>query len=198
MKKYFVNEIFYTLQGEGLHSGEPRIFVRFGKCNLTCQLESHGFDCDTEFESGVRLTLQQILVEVAAASQTCKWIVLTGGEPALQVDALLIEALHADGYQLAIETNGSIELPQGLDWITVSPKMAEHTIRQVVASEVKYVRSYGQQIPHTVVKADHYLISPAFGPEGLNRNDLEWCMELVKNNPPWRLSCQQHKWWFIR
>jgi len=198
MDRYLVNEIFYSLQGEGVRAGAPNFFLRLAKCNLACKVETHGFDCDTEFESGRWMTLPEILDELRQLSARCEWIVLTGGEPALQVDGEMIDALHAAGYKLAIETNGSVELPEGLDWITVSPKVAEHAIRQKKAHEVKYVRGYGQAVPRTVVEAEHYLISPAFEGEQLDPRTLDWCIRLCRENPPWRLSVQQHKTWKVR
>ena len=198
MKTYLVNEIFYSLQGEGVRAGTPNLFLRFSKCNLACTRETHGFDCDTEFESGRRMTAEEIVDELRRSSEACGWVVLTGGEPALQVDRELIDALHEAGYRLAIETNGSVELPSGLDWITVSPKVAEHALRQRRADEVKYVRGDGQGIPRTVVEAPHLLISPAFDGTVLDERTLGWCVQLVKDNPPWRLSVQQHKLWKIR
>jgi organic radical activating enzyme len=195
---YTINEIFYSLQGEGVRAGTANLFLRFTGCNETCRLETHGFDCDTEFASGRKMTLEQIVAEFRALAPGCEWVVLTGGEPALQVDRELIDALHAAGYRLAIETNGSIELPAGLDWITVSPKVAEHAIRQRFAHEVKYVRGYGQGIPRTVVQAKHRLISPAFDGDRLDPRALEWCIRLVKDHPDWRLSIQMHKAWRIR
>lgn len=198
VERYLVNEIFYSLQGEGVRAGTPNLFLRLSKCNLTCLKESHGFDCDTEFESGRRLTIGEIVAELRQLSEVCDWVILTGGEPALQVDRELIDALHEAGYRLAIETNGSIELPPGIDWITVSPKVAEHAIRQRTAHEVKYVRGYGQGIPKTVVEAEHYLISPAFDGDRLDPRTLDWCIRLAKDNPPWRLSVQQHKAWRVR
>jgi organic radical activating enzyme len=198
VERYFVNEIFYSLQGEGVRAGTPNLFVRFGRCNLACAKETHGFDCDTEFESGRWLTGDEIVAELRTLSPDCRWIVLTGGEPALQVDAELIDRLHAAGYQLAIETNGSVELPPGLDWITVSPKVAEHAIRQRAAQEVKYVRGHGQAIPKTVVEAEHYLLSPAFEGNEVDPRALDWCIRLCKENPPWRLSVQLHKLWRVR
>ncbi len=205
MKTYRINEIFYSLQGEGVRAGTANLFLRFTGCNETCSVETHGFDCDTEFASGRTLTTEQILGELKEAAAGAEvggarpaWIILTGGEPALQVDRELIDALHGAGYKLAIETNGSIALPDGIDWITVSPKVAEHAIRQRVAHEVKYVRGYGQAIPRTVVQAEHKLISPAFSGEQLDRRTLEWCIQLVRENPDWRLSIQMHKTWRIR
>jgi organic radical activating enzyme len=198
MDRYLINEIFYSLQGEGVRAGTPNFFLRLAKCNLACKVETHGFDCDTEFESGRWMTLPEIVEELRQLSEKCDWVVLTGGEPALQVDREMIDALHAAGYKLAIETNGSLELPEGIDWITVSPKVAEHAIRQRQAHEVKYVRGYGQAVPRTVVEAEHYLISPAVEGDRLDPRTLDWCIRLCKENPPWRLSVQQHKAWKVR
>lgn len=198
MERYFVNEIFYSLQGEGVRAGTPNLFLRLARCNLACKVETHGFDCDTEFESGRWLTIPEILAEFRELSAACRWVILTGGEPALQTDAELIDVLHGAGYALAIETNGSFELPPGIDWITVSPKVAEHAIRQRTAHEVKYVRGHGQAIPKTVVSAEHHLISPAFDGLDVDPRALDWCIRLCKENPPWRLSVQQHKLWKVR
>jgi 7-carboxy-7-deazaguanine synthase len=193
MKSYRINEIFFSLQGEGARVGQASLFLRFSKCNLTCTVETHGFDCDTEFESGSDWTAEQIIAELRDLAPQCEWVVLTGGEPALQVDEALIEALHHVGYKLAIETNGSIELPPGLDWITVSPKVAEHALRQRVADEVKYVRAFGQALPETTVEADHYWISPAFDGDRVDPRTLQWCVQLVQQSPQWGLSVQMHK-----
>ena len=198
MDRYLVNEIFYSLQGEGVRAGTPNLFLRLSRCNLACKVETHGFDCDTEFESGRWMTVPEILDEFRLLSEKCDWVILTGGEPALQVDRELIGALHEAGYKLAIETNGSVELPEGIDWITVSPKVAEHAVRQRKAHEVKYVRGYGQALPRTTVEAEHYLISPAFGGTEVDPRTLDWCIRLCKENPPWRLSVQQHKGWQVR
>ena len=198
MRRYLVNEVFYSLQGEGVRAGTANLFLRLARCNLACTVESHGFDCDTEFESGRPLELPEIVAELQALAPRCEWVVLTGGEPALQVDRELVDGLHAAGYRLAIETNGSRELPAGLDWITVSPKVAEHAIRQRTAHEVKYVRGHGQAIPETVVEAEHHLLSPAFDGDQVDRRALAWCIRLVRENPRWRLSVQQHKLWQVR
>jgi len=212
VNQYFINEIFYSPQGEGIRAGQMSVFVRFTGCNLQCSKETGaksigGFDCDTEFASGRRMTLEEIvaearlLVPVTAEwwSSNKAWIVFTGGEPALQLDAALVDAMHATGFLCAIETNGSLCVDGlGLDWITVSPKVAEHCVRQRSADEVKYVRGHGQAIPKPQCIAQHQLISPAFDGLGIDRRTLEWCLQLIKENPEWRLSVQMHKAWKVR
>lgn len=200
MKTYRINEVFCSLQGEGIRAGTPNVFVRFSGCNQTCSLETHGFDCDTEFTSGRDVSMEELecLMRDEAPSQEFNWAIFTGGEPGLQVDRELIDFLHERGWKLAIETNGSIALPDGLDWVTVSPKVAEHAIRQETADEVKYVRGHGQAIPRPRCKAAHQLISPAFNSNALDERSLQWCIQLVKQNPDWRLSLQQHKVWMVR
>ena len=201
-KRYAVNESFLSLQGEGLRSGEVSIFLRFTGCNLRCsgQVIDQAFQpiCDTEFISSTSLTADQIIEQLKQIGGACRWIVLTGGEPTQQLDDQLIATLKIAGYKLAIETNGTNLVPVGIDWITVSPKIAEHAIKQRTATEVKYVRGYGQGVPRTVVKADYYLISPAFDGSSLDPQTLAWCIKLCKENPTWRLSVQQHKGWFVR
>ena len=212
MKTYIVNEIFWSPQGEGIRAGEMSLFIRFTGCNLQCRIESGknsigGFDCDTEFESGRKYTLDEL---VAAALATVPigrgwfksnkaWIVFTGGEPALQLDKNLIYAMHEIGFMCAIETNGSKCVDGiGLDWITVSPKVAEHAVRQTTATEIKYVRGYGQGIPQPSCNAQYKLISPAFNGLTIDYKTMEWCVELIKENPQWRLSVQMHKFWRVR
>lgn len=203
LKAYRVNEIFYSLQGEGARAGTANIFVRFSGCNLRCTKEKGkkspgGFDCDTEFESGTTMRLDEILDACRALSPFCRWLVLTGGEPALQVDDEFVEFFHAAEYRLAIETNGSRVVAPGVDWITVSPKVAEHAIKQLTADEVKYIRGRWQGIPRPAVDARHQFISPPFDGMEIEPDALERCIELVKENPGWALSVQSHKQWRIR
>ena len=193
--QYKVNEIFYSVQGEGRKAGTPMVFVRFSNCNLRCTWREMGFDCDTEFVSGSTMTAPEILARAKVLAPNGLWLLLTGGEPGLQVDREFIDAAHLEGWQIAIETNGTIKLPEGIDWICVSPKTAEHTIRQRQANEVKYVRHEGMGIPEPVVVADHYLISPAFQADWSVRvEDMACAIKLVKENPTWVLSIQMHKY----
>jgi 7-carboxy-7-deazaguanine synthase len=197
---YVVNEIFYSIQGEGKNAGLPMVFVRFSDCNLRCSKKNAGFDCDTEFMSGREMSLVQILDQAMALNPKRGWLLFTGGEPGLQLDQALVDAAHDLGWKIAIETNGTIELPSDIDWICVSPKSAEHTIGQRQANEVKYVRQFGMAIPECSIKADHYLISPAFQADGSVRmEDLEWCIKLVKENADrWELTVQYHKFLGVR
>jgi organic radical activating enzyme len=146
------------------------------------------------------MPLEEILAECATLNPKKGWILFTGGEPGLQLDQSLVNAVHEAGWLAAIETNGTIALPSGLDWICVSPKSAEHTIRQRTADEVKYVRRHGMALPETSIVATHYLVSPAFQADGsISIADLEWCMKLVKEAPErWSLAVQYHKFLRIR
>jgi len=204
MRSYRVNEIFYSLQGEGIRAGEASVFVRLAGCNLRCDLEPGdrspgGFACDTEFVSFTEMSAQEIADRAAEiASDECSWIVLTGGEPTLQVDDELITTLHEHNWELAIETNGTSEVDPRIDHITVSPKVAEHAIKQRTATEVKYVRAVTQALPVTVIKAEHYFISPASEGQIIPPENLAWCIALVKENPRWKLTTQLHKLWSVR
>lgn len=206
MRTYAINEIFYTLQAEGRRAGAPSVFIRFAGCNLSCSVETHGFDCDTEFMSGRKLTAEEIVAAAKEAGGACRWVVLTGGEPLLQLDVPLALALKEAGYSLAVETNGTVAPKDGvlelLDWVACSPKAAEHTLRLTAAHELRYVRHHGQAIPkpsiHEAPRGGEVLryISPAWGLE--THRNLAWCIELVKGHENWLLSTQQHKIWRIR
>lgn len=197
---YYVNEIFYSVQGEGRLAGTPMVFVRFSDCNLRCSVFNAGFDCDTEFAGGEKMSAEQILAMAYKLNPQRAWILFTGGEPGLQLDKYLISRCRAEGWRIAIETNGTVKLPEGIDWICVSPKSAEHTIRQRKANEVKYVRANGMALPDTEVDAEHYLISPAFQPDGtLKKDDFDHCLKLVLgNSQKWALSIQYHKMLGVR
>jgi organic radical activating enzyme len=196
---YWVNEVFLSLQGEGVRAGTAAVFVRFRGCNLRCTMATHGFDCDTDFEDGRGYTLGELRDAVVQVAQGCRWVVLTGGEPGLQVDRDLVAVLREAGFALAIETNGTVDVSGlALDWVTVSPKVPEHRVQQMHADEVKYTMTAGQALPVPRCSADYQLLSPAHVGAQPSLAALAWCVELVLHNPGWRLSTQQHKAWSIR
>ncbi len=205
-KRYSVNEMFFSLQGEGARAGTPNVFIRFSGCNMRCDMDAGekspgGFACDTEFESGRAMTGAQIVVSaLKLAPKEGVGVIFTGGEPALQLDKALVDALRKARFgPLCIETNGTIDVsPLSLDWVSLSPKVAEHAVRVKRCDEIRYVRGNGQGIPRPSAKAGRKFISPAFSGDTLDAETLRWCVDLVKANPDWALSVQQHKTWGIR
>ena len=170
MRTYRINEIFYSLQGEGYWAGTPMIFVRFSGCNLKC-----GF-CDTDFESFITMTESEIMEKVKALSLSCKKVCLTGGEPSLHIDSELINAFHSSGYEVHIETNGTHILPSGIDWITLSPKAVW------CSNAEKWL----------ALDADYYYLQPCSC-----KNTTE-VVDYIMKHPQWRISLQIHKYLSIR
>lgn len=210
MKNYVVNEIFYSLQGEGARAGTANVFIRFAGCNLQCSMEREGFNCDTDFRSGKRMTANEIVTEAKSLGGRCRWVIFTGGEPMLQLDKELLQAFHAEGFCCAIETNGTRQIPFHLDWITCSPKPFSD-IKLAFADEVKCVLSAGMSPNDFGINTSRRLVSPAFRAPAvddidawkvstgdLDATSLDWCVEWCKNNPEWQLSVQQHKLWGVR
>ncbi len=194
---YKVNEIFYSVQGEGARAGSADVFIRFGGCNLTCSY------CDTDFESYFEMTAEEIAAQVAGFMPEPRNVILTGGEPLLQYDRELFDALRdlAKVGLIACETNGSVAPKAHLDYIALSPKVAEHVLVknfQFPVDELRYVRAVGQPLPRPKLKADHLFLSPRADGDMVGRENLEYCIGLVKSNPRWRLSVQQHKIWRVR
>jgi 7-carboxy-7-deazaguanine synthase (Cx14CxxC type) len=202
---YAVKEIFYTLQGEGLRAGRPAVFCRFAGCNLwsgreedreraTCRF------CDTDFVGtdgalGGRYEAQALAEQIAAlwpAGQAHRYVVLTGGEPLLQVDEPLLQALHAQGFEIALETNGSLPVPAGVDWICVSPKAGADWVQRQ-GHELKLVFPQPGLMPDDIGEIDfqHLLLQPMDSPLRAQhtRAAIDWCMA----HPRWRLSLQTHK-----
>ena len=209
---YKINEIFYTLQGEGAHSGIPAVFIRFSGCNLRCPW------CDTEFTSHTDMTAEQIVAEALSLydipNERRRMVVLTGGEPSLQVDKPLIDALHAAGFYICIETNGTHPLPDGIDWITCSPKMqiinhksqiTNLSLHRVNEVKVVFTGDYDPEIWRGQLEAEHWMLQPLrYTGEWLmqsgvdewedDRNDnLPETVRYILSHPFWRLSVQLHK-----
>lgn len=181
-----INNIFYSLQGEGCHTGRAAVFVRFAGCNLRCPF------CDTQFDDYCEMTDQAILQHVQSfGGQPLPMVVLTGGEPTLQADAPLIDLLHSHGYQVAMESNGTRQPPANLDWLTVSPKGPTAVTR---CQELKVVFRTEADADTHGIQADHYLLQPCdTGDAAQNARITQACVDYIKHHPQWRLSLQTHK-----
>ena len=204
---YSVKEIFYTLQGEGAQSGRAAVFLRFAGCNLWSGREQDRMAavcrfCDTDFvgtngPGGGKFADSDALTGVVAEKWPTgdggrRYVVCTGGEPLLQLDAPLIEALHARGFEIAIETNGTIAAPDGIDWICVSPKGRAELVQQA-GDELKFVYPQADADPASfeALPFRHFFIQPMDGPD-LAAN-IEKSAAFCMANPRWRLSMQMHK-----
>ena len=206
---YAVKEIFYTLQGEGAHAGRPAVFCRFAGCNLWSGLEKDRTTaicqfCDTDFvgtdgTGGGRFTSATKLASTVAAtwpaersSQTIPFVVCTGGEPLLQLDAALVAALHNEGFEIAIETNGTLLPPAGIDWICVSPKAGSDLVL-TQGGELKLVFPQAGTEPEQYASLDfqEFYLQPMDGPDRERNTQLvlQYCLD----HPRWRLSLQTHK-----
>ncbi len=204
---YSVKEIFYTLQGEGVNAGRPAVFLRFAGCNLWSGREEDRAlaacrFCDTDFvgtdgPGGGRFDSAPSLARAVeekwpAGSSAGKFVVCTGGEPLLQLDEALIRSLHERGFRVAIETNGTQPLPEGVDWVCVSPKAGAALVVQG-GDELKLVFPQEGAEPERFEELDfeHFLLQPMDGP-ALARNTRA-AVEFCKARPHWRLSLQTHK-----
>lgn len=195
-----VSEIFYSLQGEGARIGTPTIFIRLQGCKAKNACFSAGIKCDTEFESGKEMDTRDILIWIRDNTNGCKEITWTGGEPLDQLTEDHISFFKEHGYFQAIETSGLHPAPNGLDFICVSPKVAEHVVKKNFpngVSELRYVRHKGQSIPEPSVKAQHYWLSPHSDGFNINSENMKHCIQLCIDNPQWKLSLQNHKLWNI-
>lgn len=188
---YKVNEIFYSLQGEGRWMGRPAVFVRMSGCNLKCPF------CDTDFRGYSEMSADDILSRCLEEGGECRFIVLTGGEPSLQVDEQLIATLHQAGYYLSMETNGTHAIPEGIDWVTCSPKVdftegGEPIVKQV--DELKLIFDGEHQVSdHGIASTFRYLQPCDVGNDSRNYLILNECIKYMKAHPEWQLSVQMHK-----
>lgn len=195
-----VSEIFYSLQGEGARIGVPTIFIRLQGCKAKNACFALGIKCDTEFESGKEMTLEQILDWCKINANQCNEITWTGGEPCDQLtDEIVAYFTNAMFYQ-AIETSGLKPSPTGIDFVCVSPKVAEHVVKKNFpdgVDELRYVRHKGQAIPEPSITAKHYWISPHSDGFTINSENLKHCIDLCLENGKWKMSLQNHKIWNI-
>jgi 7-carboxy-7-deazaguanine synthase len=204
---YYVKEIYYTLQGEGFHTGRPAVFCRFARCNLWNGKESSRATaqcrfCDTDFigvngPGGGRFSkphdLAAAICNTWGGSDEERYVVCTGGEPLLQLDAPLVDALHDEGFTVAIETNGTLAPPAGIDWICVSPK-AGTTLKCRQGNELKLVYPQPDVDPadYLALEFTHYWLQPMDGPQRDQATEqaISYCLK----HPRWHLSLQTHKY----
>ncbi len=203
---YAVKHLFYTLQGEGMQAGRPAVFCRFSGCNLWSGLERDRVYaqcnfCDTDFvgtdgPGGGRYPSAAALADAIAAlwpGEGKPYVVCTGGEPLLQLDEALVQALHQRGFEVAVETNGTLPVPEGIDWVCVSPK-AGNPLRARAGNELKLVYPQPGLNPETLedLAFEHFLLQPMDGPNQAanTRATLAYCL----SHPKWRLSLQTHKY----
>lgn len=213
--KYSVKEIFLSVQGEGAQTGRPSIFVRFAGCNLWSGREKDRASavckfCDTEFVGtdgvggGVFETPKDLANEALSYWPQKKgepigepWVICTGGEPLLQLDTKLIAAFHSVGLKVAVETNGTIKAPNGIDWLCVSPKANAELVQQT-GDELKLVYPQKENSPADFAELDfkRFSLQPLDDPQGDQHRKAayDYCMQ----NPQWRLSLQTHKWLGVR
>ncbi|MDQ3259463.1 MAG: 7-carboxy-7-deazaguanine synthase [Pseudomonadota bacterium] len=209
---YSVKEIFYTLQGEGANMGRPAVFCRFAGCNLWSGREQDRANavcrfCDTDFVGtdggggGKFYDAPTLAAAIARAWRGGKsgeeLVVLTGGEPALQLDSQLVAALHAADFEIAIETNGTLRLPQGIDWICVSPK-ADAALTVTEGDELKLVFPQALAMPERFedLAFDYFFLQPMDGPN--REENTQMAIDYCLAQPRWRLSVQTHKMLGIR
>ena len=194
MATYPIVEIFHSVQGEAFHSGVPHVFIRFGNCNLRCEW------CDTNFLEYQEMELDDIIDEVL--KYNCKRVIFTGGEPCLQDLKTIGSELKKYGINLSVETNGTIEVPELIDWICVSPKdqvYPNSKIIQRTGDELKVVYCGQNLSMYDDLKQGftHHFIQPCYiEAESIEQNGANFAVveNLVKENPGWRLSLQTHKW----
>ncbi len=212
---YSVKEMYLTLQGEGVQTGITAIFLRFSGCNLWSGLERDRASaicnfCDTDFigTNGVNggkfktaetlahtidaLWFENLSVDAGRGFAGQKWVVCTGGEPLLQLDAPLIEALHSIGFKVAVETNGTLKAPEALDWVCVSPK-ANAKLKQVSGDELKLVFPQIENKPTDFEHLDftHFCLQPLDNKD--QKTNIQSAITYCLSNPKWRLSLQTHK-----
>lgn len=191
-----VNEIFYSLQGEGHFTGTPAVFLRLAGCNLNCWF------CDTEFNDFTDMSEEDIVHEVSKFPS--RYIVITGGEPTLQLTASLTQALHSAGFYIMMETNGTRALPSGckVNWITCSPKRSNASTEQLAAIRIEHIDELKvvyegplhDMSVYDNIQATEYRLQPcSTDDDARNQSILNATIQYVQENPKWKLSLQTHK-----
>ena len=204
--KYSVKEIYYTLQGEGYHTGRPAVFIRFSGCNLWTGHEKDRSGaicnwCDTDFVgtngiNGGKFSAEEITNIINSLWRgnvlSEPYVVCTGGEPLLQMDESLIKAIHKAGFEIGLETNGTMIPPDGIDWICVSPKAnADLVLKNGNELKIVYPQCGMNPRMHEKLKFDHFYIQPMDGID--QKNNIKRSEKFVLDHPKWKLSLQTHK-----
>ena len=179
-----VNDIFYSLQGEGRNTGRAAIFIRFAGCNLKCPF------CDTDFAQYEEMSDEDILNRIK--SYPSHFVVLTGGEPSLQVDRQLVDLLHKHGYELAMETNGTHPIVDGIDWITCSPK-GNTKIKRCNELKCIFEETTLEPDDHGIIAEYKYLQPCDVQDAERNAQIVKRCFDYILQHPEWRMSLQTHK-----
>lgn len=181
-----INEIFYSLQGEGFFMGTPAVFIRFSGCNMACPF------CDTDHESHYEATVEDIITRIS--EYPSRHVVITGGEPSLQLTADFVDVLHAHGYFVQVETNGTMKLSDNVDWITCSPKNDAVVYDKVNELKVVYQGREQNMTQYDGIAASVYCLQPCdVKDDGRNADIVSDTIEYIKAHPKWRLSLQTHK-----
>lgn len=175
--KYRINEIFYSIQGEGRWAGTPMIFIRFAGCNMRCRF------CDTDHEAYTLMSAADILARIN--NTPGRYVCLTGGEPGMQVDGELVDLLHRQGRTVHIETNGTYPIPANIDWVTVSPKAGKLAVER--ADEIKVVYLDQNVEKWESFPAEHHYLQPCSG------ENTGKVINYIKRHPRWKISVQLHK-----
>lgn len=192
-----VNEIFYSLQGEGYYTGTPAVFLRLSGCNLTC------FYCDTHHHHGEEMALEEVLEKISGFPS--RHLVITGGEPAMQLTAEMVDRFHQAGFYVQIETNGTLPVPENVDWITCSPKIP--AVEPTRVDEIKLIykddgNDHERCCRYLQIPAKVYYLQPLDSSttidskllsNSVNASCITACIAYIKEHPQWRLSLQTHK-----
>ena len=212
MPYYLIKEIYYTIQGEGQNIGRPAVFCRFSKCNLWSGKEVDRDKaickfCDTDFlgvngENGGEYKNAEDLaqkIDKLWPNTSNKFVVFTGGEPLLQLDLALISSIKKHNFEIAVETNGTISAPEGIDWLTVSPKLGSKLV-QKSGSELKVVIPQDFNLKEFEnLDFKHFLLSPMItDSESINKRNIQIALDYCLKNPQWKMTYQCHKIWNIR
>jgi 7-carboxy-7-deazaguanine synthase len=197
-----VNDIFYSLQGEGARKGSANIFIRLAGCSAQAACKKSGTVCDTDFKRFQQYTTEDLLTMCKSIAPQCFNVVWTGGEPLDQLTDDVVSRFNVAGYFQALETSGIKPPVLGLTYLVVSPKVPLEQVAKNfsghVINEVRYVVKNKQPLPKILLRSQHYFLSPHSDGEKINRENLQYCIDMCLRYPIFKLSVQEHKEWKIK